>query len=80
MGHRFNRGDFRSEAEWRSWQQDCRAVSKRAAEDRNIKRARMFDLKLKHDASLVGLVVVIPPEFVALRWKKRDFAHLLEAA
>jgi hypothetical protein len=77
MSRAFNRGDFRTEGEWKSWQRDCKAVSERASEERKIKRAAMFELQLKHDTSLVGLVIVIPKEYVHLRWQKKDFAHLL---
>ena len=80
MGRYFTRADFRSETEWKSWQRDCRAVWDRAAIQRYLKRARINELKLKHDTSLVGMVIVIPREFVSLRWKKSDFSHLLEAA
>lgn len=80
MRVRVTRDSFRSDEQWREWQKDCRAEQNATIALRNAKRQERFAMLLKHDASLVGLVIVIPREYVALRWKKKEFAHLLAAA
>lgn len=77
MGLRVTRGDFRDDAQWSEWQRDCQADHRKFTGERQTLLANKFAMLLKHDVSLVGRIIVIPPEYVHLLWQKKDFAHLL---
>jgi hypothetical protein len=67
------REEFRSEEDWINYQKDCRTETRRSFEVKKATEIERFMLLLKHDTSLVGVVVVIPKNLVHLRLKKAQF-------